>query len=309
MLPVLTSGISGNIALCPDKNPGFPVLAGWDYYTGGNNYPVKLQLCSNNFIQVELYAIHPKRSEQIRFSDIMYPGLVISVFGKSCYVKYSSREKLLFHDRSCHLVRNAPDDYFVEFPVDGQYLISFIRYANDFALSLDTKLFGMTVRRPVILNREGMELLSALHFDPQYIDMSDFIREEILRFLITWYFNRATAGFLQPSHISPEEAETFYDEKNILLESANHRLPVQELLRSAGIRNIYLFRKRLRQFYGLNIRAFLTEAKLLKAVTLLKDQEFSIKQIASMAGFVNVSYFTRVFTLYFHEPPGKFQKS
>jgi len=309
MLPVLTSKTVGNIRLYPDKDPGFPILAGWDYFTAGNEYPLQLQFYSTDFIQVELYAIHSKKSEQIRFSDIMYPGLFISVFGKSCHVKSNCPKKLLFHDRSCYLIHNISDGYLIQFAVEGHYLISFIRYTNKFALSLDPKTSGPVASRPVILNKEGIELLSALHFDPEYPEMGDFIHEEILRFLINWYFDRATSGFFQPSHLSPEEAEMFYDEKNGLLESANHHLPIHELLRLADIRNIYMFRKRLKQLYGLNIRAFLTESKLLKAVTLLKNQEFSIKQIASMAGFVNVSYFTRVFTNYFHESPAKFQKS
>lgn len=58
---------------------------------------------------------------------------------------------------------------------------------------------------------------------------------------------------------------------------------------------------------GINFSKFVQKERMKRAATLLKTTDLSIKDIARETGFMDVHYFTRVFTDTMREPPGRFR--
>jgi AraC-like DNA-binding protein len=308
LLPRLSSEKSGPISFYPDGHSPFLQTDGWEYYAAAAPYPIWLQIYPGNQVQIELYLVQATQADRIRFSDLLLPHLLISLFGRSCFLAWDGSPLRPLHDRGCSYIQPGGKDYTINLPSGGYYLISFIHWTEAFYSFLDKKPKPAPHHQPVILNKEGIERLSTLFFSPDHPDLGDFIQEELLRVFLRWYVTESARSSFQPIQLSPEEVNIFYEERDRVLAIVQKHLSFQEILRTAGISNIYLFRKRLKQLYGLNIRSFLTEARLAKAASLLKSPELSIKQIASLTGFVNVSYFTRVFTRYFQQTPRSFQQ-
>jgi AraC-like DNA-binding protein len=103
------------------------------------------------------------------------------------------------------------------------------------------------------------------------------------------------------------QLELFYEERDRLLQIATRVIPFSSMLTQAEIRDRPLFRKRLGQLYGLNIRDFIIETRMGRAASLLAESDLSIKQIAGMTGYKNPFYFSHVFSQYFGQSPKLFR--
>ena len=66
--------------------------------------------------------------------------------------------------------------------------------------------------------------------------------------------------------------------------------------------------KVFKQQYGRNVTDFLLQIRMEKARDWLLDEHLSIKAVAEMAGYEDVSYFYRVFRKYFGIAPGEMKK-
>ncbi|WP_245833180.1 AraC family transcriptional regulator [Oceanobacillus timonensis] len=58
---------------------------------------------------------------------------------------------------------------------------------------------------------------------------------------------------------------------------------------------------------GINFSKFVQKERIKRAAILLKTTDLSIKDIARETGYIDVHYFTRVFTDAMQEPPGRFR--
>ncbi|MFD1064937.1 AraC family transcriptional regulator [Oceanobacillus locisalsi] len=58
---------------------------------------------------------------------------------------------------------------------------------------------------------------------------------------------------------------------------------------------------------GVNFSKYVQKERMKRAATLLKTTDLSIKDIARETGFIDIHYFTRVFTDTMREPPGRFR--
>lgn len=62
------------------------------------------------------------------------------------------------------------------------------------------------------------------------------------------------------------------------------------------------------QELGKSFTDYLRQERIQRAALLLTTTNESIKQVAEETGFINVYYFTKVFTAEMKTPPGKFRK-
>jgi AraC-like DNA-binding protein len=161
--------------------------------------------------------------------------------------------------------------------------------------------------RAVISKRETMEQLSMLLLSGAEAWEEDFILHELARILLLSFLKEGEHVF-QPSHLRAGDFETFYRERDALVALSSEVAPVSSLLGLAGIRHVPLFRKRLHQLYDINIRGFITEVRMARAMSLLRDPVLSVKEIAYMTGFASAFYFSRVFSHYFGFPPKYFRR-
>ncbi|MDQ0298155.1 two-component system response regulator YesN [Salibacterium salarium] len=60
---------------------------------------------------------------------------------------------------------------------------------------------------------------------------------------------------------------------------------------------------------GENVTDYITRHRLQKAVVLLKEQKYSLKEISSFIGYKDPNYFSRVFKKYYNLSPKQFQKA
>ena len=222
------------------------------------------------------------------------------------------------HDRGSHFFYSISGLYRLKFQKDRNYLLYFIHYATDFIVrnleeaaepiraSWEQHSPTFYYQRSRIAERENMEMLSMLILPGPAALKSDYLTDELARAILL-NFMLEEAGSFQPSYIGIRQFQAFYIERDNLFAVALKSFPISKLVSLAGIGQVPLFRKRLRQLYNLNIREYITEIKMANALALLKDSSFSIKEIAAMTGFVNAFYFSRVFTNYYGQSPKTFQ--
>ena len=146
-----------------------------------------------------------------------------------------------------------------------------------------------------------MELLSLIFFSKD--DSADaLLKDEAARAILLDFLNESDNSF-HSRHLRAKDLNVFYQERDRLIDASITRGPISRLLKISGIHNAGFFRGKIKQLYNLNIRQFIIETRMARAIELLKDQELSIKEIAYKTGFPNASYFSRVFSHYFGQSP------
>jgi len=220
-------------------------------------------------------------------------------------------------DRGGHLFHSIASSYKIRFQKDRNYIIIFIHYAEDFVRrNLEETVQTIRTRwelqapvfyynRPRITGREVMELLTSLILSAPADLKEDFLDEELARAIFMDFLQEDGSSF-QPAYLGAKHFETFYKERDALIVHSLETYPISKLVNLAGIHQVPLFRKRLRQLYDLNVRGFITEIRMAWAMNLLKDPTLSIKEIAGKTGFTSAFYFSRVFSNYFRLPPKHF---
>ncbi|MGY4688854.1 response regulator [Salibacterium sp. K-3] len=91
-------------------------------------------------------------------------------------------------------------------------------------------------------------------------------------------------------------------------EHLNAPLTLEEAAGHAGLSASY-FSQLFKEAAGENLTDYVTRRRLQKAVDLLKDQAYSLKEISYMVGYKDPNYFSRVFKKYYHLSPKQYQKT
>ena len=87
----------------------------------------------------------------------------------------------------------------------------------------------------------------------------------------------------------------------------NEELGIEMLCKEAGMSQAQLYRK-LKALTNLSIKNFMNEHRLRRAFEMLQDSTRSVKEVAYLTGFVDPSYFSRVFMNKYGFPPSKVAK-
>jgi AraC family transcriptional regulator of arabinose operon len=112
---------------------------------------------------------------------------------------------------------------------------------------------------------------------------------------------RATPAPRTDAHTSRARAALRYIDDNL-----NRPLPVGEIARHVHLSPRHLTRL-LTEFAGVAPAAYVEQARMDRARTLLLRSDTAIKQIAPQVGYADVHHFTRVFTRAFGCPPGRYR--
>ena len=208
--------------------------------------------------------------------------------------------------------------YQIRFQKNRNYLIISIHYSSNFVQN-NLEETAQSIRhrwefqspifyysRSRITGREALELISMLVLPAPPELSEEFLIDELARAILMDFLQESGISF-QPAYLAAKHFETFYKERDALFAQALQNLSLSKLLISAGIRDVPLFRKRLRQLYDLNIREFVTEIRMTSALKHLRDPTLSIKEIADKTGYSSPFYFSRVFAIYFGLSPKTFR--
>jgi AraC-like DNA-binding protein len=287
-----------------------------DSYNPGKTIRVKFRevgLSSVYIIQVRV-----TEDDRLIFKSLQNPISLIFLFGGSAILFRTARQRKIIHDRGAQLFQLADDRFYLSLFKEHMYHIVLISLSEKLMpddSELNTKDHeyrspripaGFINQRSRVADRTAIDLLSILFFPPGS-PADEIMTGEIIHVLLQWFFEIENAIF-QPGNLTIREASEFYEEKNRLLKVVTQTLVFRKLVEQAGIQQLSLFRKRLKQLYDLNIQQFVTEARMALAITLIRENELSIKQIAAKTGFANIQYFSHVFSEYFGSSPKSFRE-
>ena len=87
----------------------------------------------------------------------------------------------------------------------------------------------------------------------------------------------------------------------------NKDFSVDDIAREIGISRIQLYRK-VKALIGYNVNDYILSVRLQKAKFLLKDQQFTISEIAYKVGFSSQAYFSTVFKSKFSLTPSEYRE-
>lgn len=94
----------------------------------------------------------------------------------------------------------------------------------------------------------------------------------------------------------------------ILANLGNENFGPGELARESGV-SLYRLNRRLHSINRKTTSQFIRELRLQKALELLKNEEYTVSEVAYKSGFSSPSYFISCFHEYFGYPPGKIKKN
>jgi len=103
--------------------------------------------------------------------------------------------------------------------------------------------------------------------------------------------------------------DAFLQKLNTIIQSkmSDSEFGVNELAREMGMSRSNLHR-RVSEITGNTVVALISEARLNKAVELLKEQTYTVSEVAWKAGFGSATYFNKCFSDYYGFPPGEAAK-
>jgi AraC-like DNA-binding protein len=318
LLPNLYSRKTGHLRLSPRTLPSTERILGWEYYEDGlAEEPVLLRIFERATFRLELiHAILP-HDDEFEFSDLPSGYSLLFAMEGSIRLQAGSSAVKWIHERGSHLVFSPNGGFSIGLKKKQSSLFAVLYIAGSLVEEWLQAAGKNWPQHPgkacffhsqaAIGGRACREKLSLLFFEQTDTGSATGSPEELVRWLLQWILSQAPSLSFQPASPGFDEAQWFYQEKKKLLGQINKALPFSDLIRSSGLQDLALFRKRTRQIYGMNIEDLIAEARFCDASNLLRKNEFSIKQIAGLTGFRTVNYFTRAFGKYFGEPPGKFK--
>ncbi len=83
---------------------------------------------------------------------------------------------------------------------------------------------------------------------------------------------------------------------------------VEHLMKALNMSRSQLYRK-FKQLVNKNPSEYMRIIRLMYAISLLKQREHNVNEIALLSGFGNVSYFITIFKKHYGMPPGKYMES
>ena len=93
----------------------------------------------------------------------------------------------------------------------------------------------------------------------------------------------------------------------IIANLGDENFGVKELVRVSGLSR-YILTKRLFAIAKKRINQFICEIRLKKALEMLKNEEYTVAEVAYKTGFGSPAYFNRSFHRFFGYPPGEAKK-
>jgi AraC-like DNA-binding protein len=286
------------------------------YLAKSREFMVRVRELDRPGFRVNWVTLRLNEDDQIQWRDISDTFILLFVFSGSIQLSLSRFIKRDIHDRGVNLF--CAEGYFfsTRFWKNRDYQLIMIQYPERFAedhlneahenVIKDIPRPGFYYDRSLVCTQRTFELLSMLLMSRSAGSDEMIWEEEIARALLLDFLENRAERY-QPAHLRIRDLDSFYSARERLVVMATRNASFPELLTLAEIKDIYEFRKRLGQLYGLNIRDFITETRLAKAADLLQDPALSIKEVAAMTGFVNAFYFSRVFTRYYGQSPKYFR--
>ncbi|MCW3788288.1 substrate-binding domain-containing protein [Plebeiibacterium sediminum] len=122
--------------------------------------------------------------------------------------------------------------------------------------------------------------------------------------------------YQEPIKLAKEEKGMSRMDKNFLSKISNviidnkldSKVNVEELSHLVGLSRVHLYRK-IKKITGLSVSEFVTQTKLKQSLTLLKNTDSTIAEIAYKVGFSTPSYFTKCFKDHFEISPSDYRES
>ncbi len=122
--------------------------------------------------------------------------------------------------------------------------------------------------------------------------------------------------YQEPIKLTKEEKGMSRMDKNFLSKISNiiidnkldSKVNVEELSNLVGLSRVHLYRK-IKKITGLSVSEFVTQTKLKQSLTLLKNTDTTIAEIAYKVGFSTPSYFTKCFKDHFEISPSEYRES
>jgi AraC-like DNA-binding protein len=109
--------------------------------------------------------------------------------------------------------------------------------------------------------------------------------------------------------ITPQDEQFVVKVRMIVVENIdNSNFVVEDLAREMSMSRTVFFKK-LKSLTGLAPIEFIREIKIRHAAEMIKNEEFTIKEIAFMIGFADTKYFTQCFKQTFGCTPSEYRKA
>jgi|GEM_PF-1101905 tetratricopeptide (TPR) repeat protein/AraC-like DNA-binding protein len=108
--------------------------------------------------------------------------------------------------------------------------------------------------------------------------------------------------------VSPRD-QAFISKLTGIIDSniGNESFGVNELARESGL-SLYTLGRRLHSINGKTVNQFIRELRLQRAMELLRNEEYSVSEVAYRTGFGSPAYFNKCFHEHFGFSPGKIRK-
>jgi AraC-like DNA-binding protein len=97
--------------------------------------------------------------------------------------------------------------------------------------------------------------------------------------------------------------------KQIIQDQVDSHLNLTELSRSLDINPSYLSREFSKHFGNLSFGEYIRKLRIEKAMELMRDQKYSLTEIAYLTGFSDQSHFTRIFKKHTGQKPTAYRKN
>lgn len=102
--------------------------------------------------------------------------------------------------------------------------------------------------------------------------------------------------------LHPLEIERLYELRNTIIEHPENTYQLKELARTAGM-NATKLEHGFKQLFNTTIFGLIREQRMHRALRLLRENTYAVKEVAALTGYKNPSNFTQSFTKYFGYPP------
>ena len=96
--------------------------------------------------------------------------------------------------------------------------------------------------------------------------------------------------------------------KQIIQDQVDTNLSLTEISKSLDINPSYLSREFSKHFNNLSFGEYIRKMRIEKAIELIKQQTYSLTEIAYLTGFSDQSHFTRIFKQHLGKSPSAYKK-
>ena len=145
----------------------------------------------------------------------------------------------------------------------------------------------------------------ATSFQPLYIKAK--IMELIALQLSQHESNMKTTDKLSSLHLQQKEIERMLDAKQMIEKRLDNPPSLHELALSLGTNECYL-KKHFKQVFGTTVYNHINKTRMDRAITLLRDTEKPIAEIARFLGYSHVSHFSSRFKKHYGFSPKQLHK-